>query len=143
MTSHDSAPYRNLSAWDSLDYYTIHLYDDNQYKIRKIGFSTIINSTLSHRIDQDVLKKITLYYTTDSDYLDFVTAIDDRCNWLAIRFLNQYQGSFKDNILNNNFNATHLRNEASGRYNTTSNEMYVKREMLNKAKELLATVQNY
>lgn len=142
-TSHDSTPYRKLSAWDSLDYYTIALYTDNQYKIRKIGFSMIVNSTLSHRIDQELLKSITLYYTTDSDLLDFVTAIDSKCNWLGIEYLNKYQGSFKDIILKVDFNSTQIRNEASGRYTTTLDEMSVKREMLGKAKELLASIETY
>src|SRR5690606_30897102 len=137
-TKRNPRPYRNLSTWDSLDYYTIQLYQNNQYRIRQIGFSTLVNSNLSHRMDIDLLKKITVYYTTDSDYLDFVTEVDDRCHWLGIEYLNGRQGSFKDNILNGGFDATQLRNEVSGRYSTTLNEMYVKRVMLNKAKELLA-----
>ncbi len=141
--SHDPSPYRKLSTWDSLDYYTLVLYTDNQYRIRKIGFSTIVNSTLSHRVDQELLKKITLYYTTDSDYLDFITSVDDRCHWLGIEYLNRHQGSFKNEILKDDFNSTHLRNEASGRYNTTLNEMSAKRAMLMKAKDLLTSIQAY
>lgn len=134
-------PYRKLSNWDSLDYYTRNLYENTEYKIRKIGFSTIVNSTLSHRIEQDLLKKITVYYTTDSDQLDFVTAIDEKCHWLGIEYLNKYQGSFKDIILTKDFNVTHLRNEVSGRYNTTLTEMYVKELTLKKAKELLTSIE--
>lgn len=142
-TSQDSTPYRKLNTWDSLDYYTIALYTDHQYKIRKIGFSMIVNSTLSHRIDQELLKSITLYYTTDSDLLDFITAIDSKCNWVGIEYLNKYQGSFKNIILKDDFNSTQIRNEASGRYTTTLDEMSFKREMLGKAKELLASIEAY
>lgn len=142
-STQNSAPYRKLSTWDSLDYYTIQLYSDNQYKLRKIGFSTIVNSTLSHRINQELLKDITVYYTTDSDYLDFITSVDERCHWLGIEFLNKYQGAFKDNILKGTFNSTQLRNEASGRYTTTINEMVVKKDILNKAKELVTRIQAY
>jgi len=140
-TKRNPRPYRKLSAWDSLDFYTIQLYKNNQYSIRKIGFSTLVNSNLSHRVDPDLLKRITVYYTTDSDNLDFVTEVDDRCHWLGIEYLNGLQGSFKDNILNAGFDATQLRNEVSGRYSTTLNEMYVKRVMLEKAKELLASLE--
>ncbi len=139
-TKRNPRPYRKLSTWDSLDYYTIQLYQNNQYSIRKIGFSTLVNSNLSHRVDPDLLKRITVYYTTDSDNLDFVTEADDRCHWLGIEYLNGLQGSLKNNILNAGFDATQLRNEVSGRYSTTLNEMYVKRVMLEKAKELLASL---
>lgn len=140
-TNQHPTPYRKLSTWDSLDYYTISLYANNQYETRKIGFSTIVNSNLSHQINLDLLKKITIYYTTDSDNLDFVTEVDDRCHWLGIEYLNMYQGSFKKIILTDNFNSTHLRNEVSGRYSTTLTEMNVKRKMINKAKELLASIE--
>ncbi len=139
-TKRNPRPYRKLSTWDSLDYYTIQLYQNNQYSIRKIGFSTLVNSNLSHRVDPDLLKRITVYYTTDSDNLDFVTEVDDRCHWLGIEYLNGLQGSLINNILNAGFDATQLRNEVSGRYSTTLNEMYVKRVMLEKAKELLASL---
>lgn len=140
-TKRNPRPYRNLSTWDSLDYYTIQLYQNNQYRIRQIGFSTLVNSNLSHRVDPDLLKRITVYYTTDSDYLDFVTEVDDRCHWLGIEYLNGHQGSFQNSILNAGFDATQLRNEVSGRYSTTLNEMYVKGIMLTKAKELLAILE--
>ncbi|MBL7858853.1 MAG: hypothetical protein JNM57_14280 [Cyclobacteriaceae bacterium] len=142
-TKQNAVPQRKLSTWDSLDYYTRSLYSNHEYTIRKIGFSTIVNSGLSHQIEQDLLKKITIYYTTDSDNLDFVTAIDERCHWLGIEFLNKYQGSFKDIILTDNFNVTHLRNEASGRYSTTLTEMRVKKMTIEKAKELLTSIENY
>lgn len=140
-TKRNPRPYRNLSTWDSLDYYTIQLYQNNQYRIRQIGFSTLVNSNLSHRVDPDLLKRITVYYTTDSDYLDFVTEVDDRCHWLGIEYLNGHQGSFQNSILNAGFDATQLRNEVSGRYSTTLNEMYVKGIMLTKAKELLTILE--
>lgn len=142
-TKQTSAPYRKLNTWDSLDYYTIALYENNQYRIRKIGFSTIINSNLSHQLDLDLLKKITVYYTTDSEHLDFVTEIDDRCHWLGIEYCNEYQGSFKKRILTDTFNSTQIRNEVSGRFNTTLIEMNVKREMIKKAKELLASIDQH
>jgi hypothetical protein len=134
---------RKLNVWDSLDYYTLSLYSNTEYKTRKIGFSTIVNSGLSHEINKDLLKKITIYYTTDSDYLDFISSSDDKCHWNAIPWLNQYQGSFKEHILKNDFNATLLRNEASGRYNTTLSEMSVKRNMIEKAGQLLKEIQSY
>jgi hypothetical protein len=136
-------PYRNLSTWDSLDYYTRTLYSNTEYTTRKIGFSTIVNSGLSHRLSQDLLKKITIYYTTDSDYLDFITAVDDKCHWLGIEYLNKYQGSFKNIILDRNFNSTQLRNEASGRYSVTLNEIEAKKLIIRKAKELLASINTY
>lgn len=139
-TTHDAAAYRKLSAWDSLDYYTLQLYSNTDYATRKIGFSTIVNSGLSHRIEQDVLKQITIYYTTDSEYLDFCVAIDDKCHWIGIEYLNKYQGSFRDVILADNFNTTQLRNEASGRYNTTLTEMRAKQLIIEKAKTLLETL---
>jgi hypothetical protein len=141
--SHDATPYRKLSSWDSLDYYTLELYANTEYRTRKIGFSTIVNSNLSHRIEQDLLKKITIYYTTDSEQLDFVVDIDDKCHWNAIPYLNKYQGSFKDVILTKEFDATLLRNEASGRYNTTLTEMSAKRLMVKKATELLESIRTY
>jgi hypothetical protein len=142
---HDQRPYKKLSTWDSLDYYTLQLYSNTEYKIRKIGFSTITNSTLSHRIEQDLLKKITIYYTTDSEYLDFTVAIDTKCQWNAIPFLNRFQGSFKDVILTDDFknSLTLLRNEANGRYSTTLIEMNVKLETIQKAKELLKWIESY
>lgn len=139
----NSTQYRNLSKWDSLDYYSISLYSNTQYQTRKIGFSTIVNSNLSHRIDNNLLKKITVYYTTDSDYLDFAVGIDEKCHWNAIPFLNNYQGSFKNVILNKDFNATLLRNEASGRYSTTIREMKAKHATIEKAKALLSAVESY
>lgn len=142
-TTQDVAPYRKLSAWDSLDYYTLQLYENNEYKIRKIGFSTIVNSNLNHRIDQMLLKKITIYYTTDSDRMDFVIGIDDTCQWNAIPFLNKYQGAFRDHILTRDFDITLLRNEASGRYGTTLREIYAKQRMKEQAVELLASVKAY
>lgn len=142
-TKQNETPYRKLSDWDSLDYYSIQLYGNSQYKTRKIGFSTIINSGLGHQIDLDLLKKITVYYTTDSDELDFVSQIDDKCHWLGIEYANKFQGSFKSVIMNDSFNSTQLRNEVSGRYNTTLTEMYVKIEMLSKARELLKNIEQY
>jgi hypothetical protein len=142
-TTPDRTPHRDLKAWDSLDYYTLNLYSNNEYSTRKIGFSTIVNSSLSHRIGGELLKDITVYYTTDSDNLDFLVDIDDKCHWLGIAFLNQYQGSFKEAILSGSFNATHLRNEASGRYNTTRTEMRAKQSMIAKAKQLLQTIGDY
>lgn len=142
-TKQNSAAYRKLSDWDSLDYYTIQLYGNTQYTTRKIGFSTIINSNLSHQINLDLLKKITVYYTTDSDKLAFVTEIDDRCHWLGIEYANKYQGAFKNLILRDDFNSTQLRNEISGRYNTTLTEMNVKIAMIEKAKELLRTIEQH
>lgn len=142
-TEQNVTPYKKLSTWDSLDYYTLKLYSNTHYKIRKIGFSTIVNSALSHRIKQDVLKKITIYYTTDSENLDFIQDIDEKCHWNAIPYLNKYQGSFKDVILTKDFNATLLRNEASGRFNTTLREMQAKRQMMEKARELLASIEAY
>jgi hypothetical protein len=140
-TTHETAAYRKLSDWDSLDYYTLNLYSNTAYATRKIGFSTIVNSGLSHRIEQDVLKQITIYYTTDSEYLDFCVDIDDKCHWIAIEYLNKHQGSFRDAILTDDFNATQLRNEASGRYNTTLTEMYAKNLIIEKAKTLLQTLE--
>lgn len=141
-TKQDETPYRKLSEWDSLDYYTLELYSNTDYKTRKIGFSTIVNSNLSHRIELDLLKKITVYYTTDSEFLDFIVAIDDKCHWNAIPYLNKYQGSFKDVILTKEFNATLLRNEASGRYSTMLYEMQVKRDLIEKAQALLASIKS-
>lgn len=140
---YDKVTHRKLSTWDSLDYYTLELYANTDYKVRKIGFSTIVNSNLSHRISQDLLKQITIYYTTESDYLDFVAAIDSKCLWNAIPYLNQYQGRFKEVILTKDFNTTLLRNEASGRYNTTLTEMKVKRSLLEKAKYLRDQIKEY
>lgn len=142
-TRQDEVPYRKLSTWDSLDYYTLGLYSNTDYKTRKIGFSTIVNSNLSHRIEQDLLKKITIYYTTDSEELDFFVAIDDKCQWNAIPWLNQYQGSFKEVIASKDFNVTLLRNEASGRYSTMLREMQVKHELIEKAKLLLSSIETY
>jgi hypothetical protein len=139
----DVAPYRKLSGWDSLDYYTLRLYEDTEYKTRKIGFSTIVNSGLSHQIDQKLLQKITMYYTTESDYMDFVVGIDKTCMWNAIPFLNKHQGSFKDVVMRDDFNMTLLRNEATGRYNTRLNEMRVKVAMIERAKELLGEIEEY
>lgn len=142
-TRGDVAPYVKLDTWDSLDYYILRLYDNTEYKTRKIGFSTIVNSGLSHQVDQKLLQQITLYYTTESDYLDFVVDIDNTCMWNAIPFLNQYQGTFRNFILRKDFNTTQLRNEATGRYNTRLNEMRAKAAMVTKAKELLAQVEAY
>jgi len=142
-TKQDQVPYRKLSEWDSLDYYTRSLYTNTEYKLRKIGFSTIVNSGLSHRIERDLLKEMTVYYTTESDFLDFIADVDDRCHWLGIEYLNQYQGSFKDVILQKGFDATQIRNEASGRYSTTLREMKAKQNVLEKAKTLLANIQAY
>ncbi|MBN8576520.1 MAG: hypothetical protein J0L66_06225 [Cytophagales bacterium] len=142
-TSQNLTPYRKLSEWDSLDYYSIQLYENSQYKTRKIGFSTIINSGLGHKIDLYLLKKITIYYTTDSDELDYVTEVDDNCHWLGIEYANKYQGSFKNVIMKDDFNATQLRNEVSGRYNTTLTEMHVKIAMLDRARELLKDIEQY
>lgn len=142
-TTQHPAPYRKLSTWDSLDYYTLNLYNNTEYNTRKIGFSTIVNSNLGHRIEQDLLKKLTIYYTTDSEYLAFVVAIDEKCHWNAIPYLNKYQGNFKDVILTPDFNSTLLRNEASGRYSTTLTEMRVKKVMIEKAKQLLASIEAY
>lgn len=136
-------PYRKLSEWDSLDYYVLQLYNNTEYTTRKIGFSTIVNSNLSHRIPLDLLKKVTVYYTTDSDYLDFRQDIDDKCHWNAIPYLNQHQGNFKNLILTPGFNSTLLRNEATGRYTTTVVEMYVKMDMIKKAKILLESINAY
>lgn len=133
---------RKLNVWDSLDYYTLNLYNNTQYKTRKIGFSTIVNSNLSHEINQDLLKKITIYYSTDSDELDYRTEVDDRCHWNAIPWLNQYQGSFKEHILKDDFNATLLRNECSGRYSTTLSEMNGKIYMVERARELLKAIES-
>jgi|JI10StandDraft_1071094.scaffolds.fasta_scaffold00065_47 hypothetical protein len=135
--------YRKLSEWDSLDYYVLQLYNNTEYTTRKIGFSTIVNSNLSHRIPLDLLKKVTVYYTTDSDYLDFRQDIDDTCHWNAIPYLNQHQGNFKNLILTPGFNSTLLRNEATGRYTTTVVEMYVKMDMIKKAKILLEAINAY
>ena len=140
---HNPAPHRKLNTWDSLDYYTLELYNNTAYKTRKIGFSTIVNSNLSHRIEQDLLKKITIYYTTDSEQLDFVVAIDEKCHWNAIPFLNRYQGSFKDVILTDDFETTLLRNEVSGRYSTTLAEMSAKTLMIEKARSLLESIKAY
>lgn len=142
-TKGDPAPYRKLNAWDSLDYYTLGLYDNTEYKTRKIGFSTIVNSGLSHQIAQKLLREITLYYTTESDFLDFVVDIDKTCMWNAIPFLNKYQGAFKDVVLNDDFNTTLLRNEATGRYNTRLREMRVKASMIEKAKALLSYIEDH
>lgn len=142
-TQQHQAPYRKLSTWDSLDYYILQLYSNNEYRTRKIGFSAIVNSNMGHRIEQDLLKKITIYYTTDSDNLDFSEEIDEKCMWNAIPYLNHHQGSFKDDILTKDFNSTLLRNEASGRYNTTLREMRVKKSVLEKAKDLLVSIKEY
>jgi hypothetical protein len=142
-TEQKPTAYRKLSEWDSLDYYTISLYRNTEYRTRKIGFSTIVNSNLSHRIEQDLLKKITIYYTTDSEYLDFCTQVDEKCHWLGIEYLNQYQGSLKSVILTPGFDPTQLRNEVSGRYSTTLSEMYAKASIIQKAKELLASIETY
>ncbi|MBX2896886.1 MAG: hypothetical protein KF763_15675 [Cyclobacteriaceae bacterium] len=139
----DIVPYRKLSEWDSLDYYILQLYNNTEYKTRKIGFSTVVNSNLSHRIPLDLLKEITVYYTTDSDFLDFRQKIDDTCHWNAIPYLNQHQGNFKNLILKPGFNSTLLRNEATGRYSTTLVEMYTKIEMIKKAKILLEAISAY
>jgi hypothetical protein len=142
-TKQDSVPYIKLSTWDSLDYYTLKMYDNTEYKARKIGFSTLINSNLGHLLNENLLKKITIYYTTESDYLDFIVAIDDKCHWNAIPFLNQYQGMFHRVILSADFNATLLRNEASGRYSTTLEEMSTKLSMIEKAQTLLNEIKAY
>lgn len=142
-TRQNETPYRKLNTWDSLDYYTLELYSNTEYKVRKIGFSTIVNSNLSHRIEQELIKEITIYYTTDSDLLDFVVSIDEKCNWNAIPYLNQYQGRFKDVILTKDFNVTLLQNEASGRYSTMTSEMWVKRGMVEKAQALHARIKAY
>ncbi len=140
FTKGNVAPYRNLSTWDSLDYYALHLYGNTEYKTRKIGFSMIVNSGLNHQLDKDLLQKITLYYTTDSDELDFKTEIDNTCMWNAIPELNKYQGAFKSMILTKDFNTTWFRNEVTGRYNTRRNEMLAKIKMMEQAKELLAAI---
>lgn len=140
-TKQNETPYRKLSEWDSLDYYVLQLYANNEYSTRKIGFSTIVNSGFGHRIDQELWKEIMVYYTTESDLLDFRVEIDDRCQWNAIPFLNQYQGSFKNVILKNDFNVTLLRNETSGRYATTLREMRAKQRTMERAKELLASIE--
>ncbi|WKZ61479.1 MAG: hypothetical protein QY309_08290 [Cyclobacteriaceae bacterium] len=82
-------------------------------------------------------------YTTDSDHLDFVVGIDDKCQWNAIPFLNQYQGMFHKVILSDEFNATLLKNEVSGRYSTTLNEMHAKQLIIDKANTLLAEINTY
>jgi hypothetical protein len=142
-TEQDTVPYVKLSTWDSLDYYTLEMYSNTEYATRKIGFSTLVNSNLGHLLDGELLKKITIYYTTDSEYLDFMVGIDDKCQWNAIPFLNQYQGRFHQVILSNEFNATLLKNEASGRYSTTLNEMRVKRLIIEKANALLKEIESY
>lgn len=142
-TDQDSVPYIRLSGWDSLDYYTLILYSNTEYRTRKIGFSTIVNSNLGHRIDRDLLKKISIYYTTDSDHLDFIVDVDDKCHWNAIPYLNRYQGMFHKVILSDDFNATLLRNEASGRYSTMLEEMKTKLSMVEKATALLKEIKAY
>lgn len=142
-TSDGPASYRKLSEWDSLDFYIRELYNNTEYSTRKIGFSTIINSNLSHRIPQGLLKEITIYYTTDSDYLEFRQDIDDKCHWNAIPYLNQHQGNFKNVILTPGFNSTLLRNEVTGRYSTTLVEMSAKLETIKKAKILLEAINSY
>lgn len=139
-TESTDVPYRKLSAWDSLDYYALNLYGNTEYKTRKIGFSMIVNSGLSHQIKNETLQKITLYYTTDSDELDFKTEIDNTCMWNAIPELNKYQGNFRSAIASKEFNSTWFRNEVAGRYNTRLNEMRAKIKILEKAEELIATI---
>lgn len=142
-TKQDSVPYIKLSTWDSLNYYTLNMYNNTEYTTRKIGFSTLVNSNLGHLLDEDLLKKVTIYYTTDSDHLDFVVGIDDKCQWNAIPFLNQYQGMFHKVILSDEFNATLLKNEVSGRYSTTLNEMRAKQLIITKANALLEEINTY
>jgi hypothetical protein len=139
-TKQDSVPYIKLSTWDSLNYYTLNMYNNTEYTTRKIGFSTLVNSNLGHLLDEDLLKKVTIYYTTDSDHLDFVVGIDDKCQWNAIPFLNQNQGMFHRVILSDEFNATLLKNEVSGRYSTTLNEMRAKQLIIAKANTLLTEI---
>ena len=141
-TKSNNEPYRKLSTWDSLDYLALNLYGNTEYKTRKIGFSMIINSGLSHELENDILQKITLYYTTDSDELDFKTEIDNTCMWNAIPELNKYQGNFKSVINSKEFNSTWFRNEVSGRYNTRLNEMRAKLKMLKKAEELILIIRS-
>lgn len=140
-TKQDATPYRKLSNWDSLDYYTLYLYSNTEYKTRKIGFSTIVNSNLSHRIEQDLLKDITIYYTTESENLDFWSDVDDKCHWNAIPWLNKHQGDFRSVVLTSDFETTLLRNEASGRFNTMLREMHVKKLLAEKARQLLEKIQ--
>jgi hypothetical protein len=141
-TKQKPSPYRNLSTWDSLDYYILHLYSNSDYKTRKIGFSTIVNSNLGHQIEPELLKKIMVYYTTTSDDLDFVCAVDDKCHWNAIPYLNKYQGNFKNVILRNDFDATLIRNEVSGRYRTTLSEINTKLSTIENARELLLAIES-
>lgn len=139
-TESNHVHYRKLNAWDSLDLLALNLYGNTEYKTRKIGFSMIINSGLSHQLKNDILQKITIYYTTDSDELDLKTEIDHTCMWNAIPELNKYQGSFKAVIDSKEFNSTWFRNEVSGRYNTTLNEMKAKLKMRKKAEELILAI---
>lgn len=137
----DSTGYRKLDKWDSLDHYTRVLYSSSSYKIRHIGFSTIVNSGMSHQIDKDLLKSITIYYTTDSQDLDFFTDIDEKCLWNGIPFSNKYQGYFTHYFDVKDYGViTELRNHVGGRQNTMLNEMNAKRDMLKKAKALLELV---
>ena len=134
----DSAGYRNLNTWDSLDYYSRFLYSATSYRIRQIGFSTIVNSGMSHQIDRELLKQVTVYYTTDSQSLDFVTDIDEKCLWNGIPFTNRYQGFFNHSFVIKDYEViTELRNHVGGRQSTLLNEMQAKRSIIQKAKELL------
>lgn len=72
-----------------------------------------------------------------SEALDYYSAIDDKCHWLGIEYLNQHQGTFKSLILSKGFSATQLRNEVSGRFFTQQNEMLEKVKMIKKAEALL------
>lgn len=139
-TKGKNVPYRKLSTWDSLDYYTMFLYGNTEYKTRKIGFSMIVNSGLSHQLQKDLLQRINIYYTTDSDELDLLVNIDHTCMWNGIPYFNKYQGRFKDVILRNDFDATLIRNEAIGRFGTVQREMDGKRRTIAKAKALLLAI---
>jgi hypothetical protein len=139
-TKGKSIAYRKLNTWDSLDYYTFRLYGNTNYKIRKVGFSIIVNSGLSNQIKKDLLQKINVYYTTDSDDLDNFVSIDNTCMWNAIPYLNKYQGRFKEVILNKDFDATLIRNEATGRLGTVQREMAAKVRTIAKARALIQAI---
>ncbi|MBS1554304.1 MAG: hypothetical protein JSU09_05205 [Bacteroidetes bacterium] len=134
------AAYRKLNTWDSLDYYIFHLYSNTGYKTRKVGFSIIVNSGLSHQLRKNLLQKINIYYTTDSDDLDNLVNIDNTCMWNAIPYLNKYQGRFKEVILNKDFDATLIRNEATGRLGTVQREMAAKVRTIAKARTLIQAI---
>ncbi|MFM8914400.1 MAG: hypothetical protein ACKOE6_16005, partial [Flammeovirgaceae bacterium] len=139
-TTGTQALYRKLNTWDSLDYYIFQLYGNTNYKTRKIGFSMIVNSGLSHQLPKDLLQKINVYYTTDSDELDNLVNIDNTCMWNAIPYLNKHQGRFKDVILQKDFDATLIRNEVTGRFATAQREMAGKIRTIAKATALMEAI---